>query len=117
MFDRATFNAPQEYLRIRGTADQKSRRCSLTPGVITGPRIAEISIGKTQSTQKEYLEEPVENDSDLAEKERRLEVRCRQCSRDDGRDKNIVHHQQRYRQDRCHPNYIQGIRQGDKAPF
>jgi hypothetical protein len=54
--------------------------------MMSRPRISEIPVTETQRAQKKYLEEPVKNDGDPAEKERSVKVR---------RDKNVVEHQKR----------------------
>src|SRR5665213_1770422 len=79
--------------------------------------IAEIAVGETQTAQKEYLEEPVENDGDLAEKERRLEIwRCQRVMHV-GSDKNVIEQQQRKRQHAGDAKNIQGVGQRNETPL
>ena len=80
----------------------------LGPGVTAHARVAEIAIGKAQRAEEGYLEEPVEDDGDLAEEEGAVNVR---------RDENVVEHQQRQRQHRRDAQDVQRIRQRDEAPF
>ena len=95
--DRAAFDAAQQDFGIRGAADQQRRRGVLGPGMMPRPRIAEIAIGEAQRAQEEHLEKPEEDDGDLAEKERRLNIWRHRRAVNVGRDKNIVQHQQRER--------------------
>ena len=66
--DRAAFDPAQQHLGIGGAADQQRRRRAVGAGMTANARVAEITIGKAQRAQEEHLEEPVENDGDLAER-------------------------------------------------
>ena len=68
LLDRAAFDAAQQDLGVRGAADQQRRRGVLGARMMAHARIAEIAIGEAQRAQEEYLEKPVENDRDPAEK-------------------------------------------------
>ena len=72
------------------------------------PRKAEIAIGDARPTQKEHLEEPVEDDRELAEKERAEKIRGNQ---------NIVKHQQRNRQHAHCAQNTEEIGQRCKSPL
>ena len=117
MFDRTAFNPAQQDFGIRGAADQQRQRGSFGPGMIAHARIAEITIGKPQAAQEEHLEEPVEDDGGLAEKERRLKIWRHQPALNVGRDKGIVQHHQRERQHVRDAKNVQRIRQRNETPF
>src|ERR1700704_6774324 len=72
------------------------------------PRIAKIAVGKAQRAQRKHFKKPVENDSDLSEKETAVDIR---------RHENVIDNQQRDGQHRSRAQNIQGIRQRNKAPF
>src|SRR5882762_3097561 len=72
------------------------------------PRKADISIGDARPTQKEHLEEPVEDDRELAEEERAKKIRGNQ---------NIVKHEQRNRQDAHCAEDTEEIGQRCKSPL
>src|SRR5690349_17162789 len=72
------------------------------------PREAEIAICYARSSQKKHLEEPIEDDRELAEEERAEKIRSNQ---------NIVEHQQRNRQNAHRAKDIEEIGQRCKSPL
>src|ERR1700737_1432412 len=71
-------------------------------------RITKITVRKAQRAQGKHFKKPVENDSDLAEKETAIDVR---------RHENVIENQQRNGQHRSRAQNIQPIRQRNEAPF
>ena len=107
-FDRATFNSAQENFDFGSAANQQGRRRVLCPCMMKRPRIAKMSVSKAQRAQRKHFQKPVENDSDLAEKETAIDI---------GRHENVIENQQRDGQHRSRAQNIQRIRQRNKAPF
>src|SRR5262245_59494810 len=68
----------------------------------------EIAIGDARPTQKEHLEEPIEDDCELAEEERAEKIRSNQ---------NIVKHEQRNRQHAHGAQDTEEIGQRCKSPL
>jgi hypothetical protein len=72
------------------------------------PRVTEISVSKTQRTEEQYFEEPVQDDGDAAEEE---------AAADRRRDDQIVEHDKPQRQHRGRAHDVQRIGQRNKAPL
>src|SRR5580704_11953833 len=56
----------------------------LCPGVMPGARVAEITIGQPRPGKEDELQDPIEDDGDLAEEELPEHV---------GRDQHVIEHQ------------------------
>ena len=85
----ARFSSPRRF-RSRAAARRRRRRGrgpasesdSRRHRLLARARIAEIAIGDARPAEKEHLQEPIENDRDLAEKERAVENSAPpECSR------------------------------------
>ena len=88
------FTAPLSIERNRTSAS--AARPSISVGVASAiltrwsvARVMEIAIGDPRAAQEKHLQEPVQQDGDLAEKERAVEVR---------RQQHIIEREQRHRQ-------------------
>ena len=68
----------------------------------------EIAVGDPGAAQEEYLQEPVEQDGDLAEEELAINVR---------RDQNVVDGEQRGGQHRADAEDVEEVRQRGEAPL
>src|SRR5580704_18031675 len=69
LLDRAAFDGAQQDLGVGGAAENQSGVGGLGTGVMPGTREAEIAIGKPWAAEKDELEDPIEDDGDLAEEE------------------------------------------------
>ncbi len=108
LLHRAAFDRAQQDLGVgRAAEDQRRRRVS-DFGALDRAAVVEIAIGDARAAQKEHLQEPVEQDGDLAEKELAVDV---------GRQQHIVEHEQRQREHgRCTKDVVK-IGNGRKAPL
>jgi len=95
---------------IGGAADQQRRRRPFGLGMAADTRVPEIAIAETERAQREHLEEPVENDGDATEHNRRLAARLDE-------KEGIVEHNERHGQNRRHAQDVQCVRQRNEAPF
>src|SRR5580700_418950 len=73
-----------------------------------GARIAEITIGKPRSAEEDELQDPIEDDGDLAEEELPEHV---------GRDQHVIEHQERYGEHRRRAQDVHQIRQRREPPL
>src|SRR5665213_507501 len=104
LFYRAAFDRAQQHFGIGGAAEHQSRRRVDNLHALTRARIVEIAIRDPRAAQKEHLQEPIEQDGDLAEEEMAVDV---------GREQNVVEHEQRQRQNGDGADYIEEI--GDRS--
>ena len=81
VLDRAALDRTQENFGIGGAADHDDRGRIVSLDVNKGAPVAEIPIGKARGREQEYLQEPVQYDRLLSEKERAVEI---------GRDDDVV---------------------------
>src|SRR5262245_44067116 len=76
--DRTALDAAQQYLRVRGTTKNKSWSRIRNLHALQRSRIVEIPVDNAQAAQKEHLQKPVQQDGDLAEIERAVDIRRQQ---------------------------------------
>ena len=81
---------------------------SLGLGVLQGARVAEIAIGDARPAEERDLQQPVEDDRDLAEEEGAVEIR---------RQQHVVERQQRHRQNGRGAHDVVEIGQRGEAPL
>ena len=79
----------QQHLGVGGAAEHQRRRRVGDLGALQRARVMEIAVGDARAAEEEHLQEPVEQDGDLAEEERAVDV---------GRDQHVVEREQRHRQ-------------------
>ena len=82
--DRAAFDGAQQHLGVGGTAEHERGIGGLRAGVMPGARVAEITIGQPRSAEEDELQDPIQDDGDLAEEELPEHV---------GRDQHVIEHQ------------------------
>ena len=87
---RAAFDRAQQNFGIGGASEHQSRRRVGDLGALQRARVVEIAVGDTRAAEEKHLQQPVQQDGDLAEEERAVDV---------GRDQHVIEREQRHRQD------------------
>ena len=87
--DGAAFDGSQQHFGVGRPPEDERRIRFRRARLLSGPRVAEITIGNARSAQEDDLEYPVKRDGDFAEEEFPEHVR---------RDQHVIEHQQRDRE-------------------
>ena len=107
-FDRAAFDTAQQNFRVGGTADDQGRRRIGDFDALQRPRIVKIAVGDARAAEEEHLQDPVQQDRDLAEEERAVNIR---------RQQNVIERHQRNGEDGRSPEYIEQVGDRRESPF
>jgi len=98
----------QQHLGVGRGAEHQGRGKVALSRVLEGAGVAEIPVSNARAGEKENLQEPVQRDGDLAEKERAVEIR---------RQQHVVEHQECQRQDGRNLHDVHDVGQRREAPF
>ncbi len=106
--DRAALDCAQQHLGIGRAPEHERRHRMLAAHMLLRAHIAELAVGDARSRQERHLQEPVEDDGDLAEEVRAVDLR---------RHQDVVEHQQREREHGRGADDVEQVGQRGEAPL
>ena len=69
LLDRAALDRAQQHFGVGGASEDQRRSGLAGARLLPGAGVAEIAVGDPRCAQEHHLQQPVEDDGDLAEEE------------------------------------------------
>ena len=105
---RAAFDAAQQHFGVGCAAEHQRRRRIGDAGALQRARVMEIAVGDARAAEEKYLQQPIQQNGDLAEVEGAIEAR---------RQQHVIERDQRHRQDGGDAENIEEVGNGSEAPL